>query len=442
VSFYYFSNYTVNILNLVEVLVGFVLLFCLSAIFTASKIYLINLCYQAIDITKYQNLREHKRLAQLLDNKKQIAQTLDLAQLCVTIGLGALLLPMLNVVSAVLNWQFFNAHFWTFFGFGLFFIIIIRYTLKISIAKIIGVAVNQKQLGRCIPFIIFTSKLFFPLILGMNYFSLRVFSLFKIRVGKNYSSLDAIFLARALTDSKISFSSEILNIIRNAIRLPDLDVSDVLLPRNQIQYLDLDDGVQKNLEKAKTAGHTRYPLCKGGLDHCSGIIHIKDIFQYKGDMESFDFTKFQRKLICFEETTPIEDALKKLQKFKIHMALVTDEFGGTVGLLTLEDMLEELVGNIQDEFDHEDAMIIPITKNTYKVSGLAPVRALESLFNIKVENSEVSTFGGLITATLGRIPEKNERIELFGWSIRITEVSKKRIISAVIRDETAESLES
>lgn len=427
---------------MVEVFVGFVLLFCLSALFTASKIYLINLCYQAIDVTKYHNLRAHKKLAVLLDNRKQIAQSLDLAQLCVVIGLGALLLPLLNIMSAVSDWEFLNAHFWTFFGFGLFFIIAIEYALRISIAKTIGTAVHSKLLDHCVPLMIFTSKLLFPLTLGINYFALRVFSLFKIHADKNYSTLDATFLTRALTDSNIVFSSEILNIIRNAIRLPDLDVSDVLLPRNQIQYLDLDDGLEKNLEKAKTGGHTRYPLCKGGLDHCLGIIHIKDIFQYQGKMELSDFIKLQRQLICFEETTPIEDALKKLQKFKIHMAIVTDEFGGTVGLLTLEDMLEELVGNIQDEFDHEDAMIIPITKNTFKVSGMAPVRALENLFNIKVDNNTVTTFGGLITATLGRIPEKNERIQLFGWSIRITEVSKKRIISAVIRDGSADGPEN
>lgn len=124
------------------------------------------------------------------------------------------------------------------------------------------------------------------------------------------------------------------------------------------------------------------------------------------------------------------------------MAIVVDEFGGTIGLLTLEDILEELVGNIQDEFDHEDAMIIPITKNTYKVSGLATVHEVESFFNVKIDNENVSTFGGLITAELGRIPEKNERIKLLRWSIRITEVSKQRIISTIVRDLSTEGGEN
>lgn len=431
-----------NILNLIEVFVAFILLFSLSALFRACKIYLVNLCYQAIDITRYHKFREHKKLSFLFDHRKQIAQSLDLAQIVVTIGLGALLFPFLDLLDGMLDWEFLDLHFGAVYGFLLFFMIIFQYSIMISIGRILGGTVKLKILDRCAPFMIITAKILFPLTLGINYFSLRIFSIFNIRIEKDYNSLDASFLARALIDSNISFSSEILHIIRNAIRLPHLDVSDVLLPRNQIQYLDLNDGLQKNLEKAKRAGHTRYPLCKGGLDHCLGIIHIKDIFQYQGDMDSFDFNKFQRRLIQFNETTPIEDALKKLQKFKIHMAIVVDEFGGTVGLLTLEDMLEELVGKIQDEFDHEDAMIVPITKNTYKVSGLAPVHELEALFDIKFDNNNVSTFGGLVTATLGRIPEKNERFKLLGLSIRVTEVSKKRIISSVVRDDSQEIIEA
>lgn len=431
-----------NILNLIEVFAGFILLFCLSVLFRTCKIHLVNLCYQAIDVAKYEKFRAHKKVSMLFDHRKQVGQALDLAQCCVTIGLGAILLPFLNILVSVFDWEFLKLHFWTFYGFSLFFVIAFQYFLNISIGRMIGETVKLKMLDRCLPIMIITSRILFPIILGINYFSLRFFSIFKIHTEKNYTGLDASFLARTLMNSDTTFSSEILNIIRNATRLPNLDVSDVLLPRNQIQYLDLNDGLEFNLKKAKKAGHTRYPLCKGSLDNCLGIIHIKDIFQYQGDMQTFDFTKVQRPLIQFEETIPIEEALKKLQKFKIHMALVIDEFGGTVGLLTLEDMLEKVVGNIQDEFDHEVAMIHPISKNTYRVSGLTPVHELETLFDIKFDNDSVSTFGGLISASLGRIPEKNERIKLFGLSIKITEVSKQRIISTVVRDETKEEIES
>lgn len=431
-------NEAVNILNLIEILLGFIFLFFLSVYITAAKIYLINLCYRTIDRVKYNQLRAYKKIALLLDNRKHIAQSLDLAQIIILISLGALLFPLMNIIGIVFNWSFFDTHFWTIFGFLLFFIITFTYYLKISITKIVARKIKSRIFDFCVPLMLGISKLLFPIVLVINYFSKRIFSICNIRIEKPSNAYEEAFLTRIIAGCEMSFSSEILNIINNAIRLPDLNVSDVLLPRNQIQYLDLNDSTQTNLEKAKRVGHTRYPLCKGGLDHCLGIIHIKDIFQYKGDMESFDFSKFQRQLIQFEGTTPVEDALQKLQKFKIHMALVVDEFGGTIGLLTLEDMLEKLVGNIQDEFDHEDAMIIPLGKNTYKVSGLTPIHELESLLNIKIGNNEVSTFGGLITASLGRIPEKNERIEIFGLSIRIIEVSRKRIISAIIRTSSVE----
>ena len=227
---------------------------------------------------------------------------------------------------------------------------------------------------------------------------------------------------------------QIRKILYNALRLHKLDVSDVLLPRNQVQFFDLNETLQTNIEKAKVTGHTRFPLCEGDLDQCVGLIHIKDIFRFRADLQKLDLYKIKREMVQFPEDTPLEEVLEKMLRYGIHMALVIDEFGGSIGVITLEAILEELVGKIQDEFDtDEEAIIQPLGKGRYRVSGLAPIRDVEELLHIKIDNEEVSTFGGWITAELGRIPISKERIPIASLDIIVEETDGRRVIAGTVR---------
>ncbi|OIO60347.1 MAG: hypothetical protein COZ46_03555 [Verrucomicrobia bacterium CG_4_10_14_3_um_filter_43_23] len=254
----------------------------------------------------------------------------------------------------------------------------------------------------------------------------------------NYRNLIAkklrlAYLAEEFKGKKGIFSKQTKRIALNALRIRGLDVSDVLLPRNQIQYLDLEDDIGENIKVAKESGHTRFPLCNGDLDHCIGIIHIKDLFHYDQKYESLDLREIQRKLLRVPEKTPVEQALERMLHLKIHMAIVIDEFGGTVGLITLERILEEIVGAIHDEFDTEEEMHIkPLARNRYQVAGLTTIHEIEHFLGISIDNNAVSTFSGLITTELGRIPEKNEKLHLHGMEITIDTVDDKRVIYGTV----------
>jgi CBS domain containing-hemolysin-like protein len=222
-------------------------------------------------------------------------------------------------------------------------------------------------------------------------------------------------------------------ILRNAMTLQELVVSDILLPRNQVQYMDLNKSVEENLVLARKTGHTRFPLCEGDLDRCIGLVHIKDIFRRGDPSRLLDLRLIKREILHIGSEDPLEEALSKLLGNKMHMALVVDEFRGTEGVLTLERILEVLVGDIQDEFDTEEANIRLDPTGEYHVLGLTPLHEVDAAFNIRTENDEVSTFSGLITSELERIPIKGEHIELHGLSIRITEVDERRILHARVR---------
>lgn len=223
-------------------------------------------------------------------------------------------------------------------------------------------------------------------------------------------------------------------IVAHALGLNDLTVYDVLLPRNQVQYFDINDSLKDNLELSRTTGHTRFPLCEGDLDACIGIVHIKDIYRFRGAPEKLDLRKIRRDIIRFDLDMPLDTALQTLLSKRIHMALAQDEFGGVAGIITLERILEELVGDIHDEFDRgEERMIIRIKKDFFRVSGIAPIHELEEVLGIDIDNDDVSTLGGLVVAELGRIPEPGETLGMGRMVITVQEADEKRVLSCTLK---------
>ena len=195
----------------------------------------------------------------------------------------------------------------------------------------------------------------------------------------------------------------------------------------------MNDSIDQNIELAKKSGHTRFPLCEGDLDQCIGVVHIKDIFRSSGDIKYLDLRRIKRDIIRVMPEESLDDVMQKLMHSRTHMALVLDEFGGITGVITLEGIIETLVGSIQDEFDFEEEPIKQIQDDIYLVSGLTPIHEFEEILSIEVENKEVSTVGGLITSELGHIPQKQERLRFNGLDIAITEVNEKRVIAARVR---------
>ena len=197
-------------------------------------------------------------------------------------------------------------------------------------------------------------------------------------------------------------------ILKNALRLQNLDVSDIMLPRSKVVYLDTESSAEENISLAEKTRHTRYPLCKGDLDNCYGIVNIKNIFSGGG---SVDLMSICRETLRIKETEKLDTALSKMLKYRLQMALVEDDFGGVIGVITLDAALSELVGKIRDEFDRSQDQSIRVTgKNKYLISGQASLHRVEDFLDVDFDNDEVSTFGGLITFRLGRFPEKGENV--------------------------------
>ena len=160
--------------------------------------------------------------------------------------------------------------------------------------------------------------------------------------------------------------------------LRDRVVRDIMTPRGEIVYLDLEDDFETNVKKAIESRHTRFPLCRENLDNTVGLIHIKELLPMMRDPQP-DLMRIRRDLIPVPEMMPLEKLLKFFLSKHAHLALVVDEFGGTVGMVTLENVLEELVGDIQDEFDIEKEEFRKINENEFTVDGALGLYELKDL---------------------------------------------------------------
>jgi len=212
----------------------------------------------------------------------------------------------------------------------------------------------------------------------------------------------------------------------NALDLKRRVVRDIMTPRGDVIYLDIEDSLEENLEVARTSMHTRFPLCQGHLDNTIGLVHIKDLFVLSTSQKA-DLIGVKRELLPVHEMMPLEKLLTFFLGKQVHLAIVVDEYGGTVGVVTLDDVLAELVGEIQDEFDIKEERSKKISEDEFVVEGAFGLYELKDLADLDLESSEVSTVGGYVTHLLGHLPKEGETLRIEDFMVTITQADDRRV---------------
>ncbi|NOX98124.1 MAG: HlyC/CorC family transporter [Verrucomicrobia bacterium] len=235
-------------------------------------------------------------------------------------------------------------------------------------------------------------------------------------------------------------------ILINALALNDLSVRDIMTPRNEVVTLDVEKSFEENLTIAIESKHTRFPLVKEGhLDHAIGLIHIKDLLGQVRE-KSPDLMKIKRDIFPVPELMKLDILLKTFLNKHAHLALVVDEFGGALGLVMLDDVVEQLVGEIQDEFDEEDQEFRRLNDDEFVVHGTYPLHELSVQTDLDLESPDVSTVGGYVTHVAGRLPEQGERVRVENYEAIVTDADDRsvrevkfcRVAGGDVKDEDAQ----
>lgn len=221
--------------------------------------------------------------------------------------------------------------------------------------------------------------------------------------------------------------------IHKALELEDILVKAVMVPRPDMFCLDLLTPPQKILESLRENLHSRVPVYADSIDQIVGILYTRDLLPYvRGLPPDFDLRAHLHPPYFVPESKRAHALLKEFQAKKLHMAIVVDEYGSTSGLVTLEDILEELVGEIADEFDVEERLIQPVDGRTFRVSGKLPIDELNAATGLALSTENYSTVAGWVLDLFGRIPRRGERIETTDATVTVERVERTRIVEVLV----------
>jgi CBS domain containing-hemolysin-like protein len=219
------------------------------------------------------------------------------------------------------------------------------------------------------------------------------------------------------------------HILLNALELRRRTARDVMRPRQEITVFDTEASIAECLDLAEKSRYSRFPLCDGGnLDKTLGVVHIKDLYALRAKAgTAADLRPMARKLVYVPETARLEKLLQLFLERKLHFAIVVDEYGGTLGLVTLENILEELVGQIQDEFDQEKPLLLRTSETTWEAAGALPLHELEELLGEPLREEGITTTSGWVTHRLGGFPKTGDTLNVGHYELRVEEMDGMRV---------------
>lgn len=219
-------------------------------------------------------------------------------------------------------------------------------------------------------------------------------------------------------------------LLDNVFDFADRVAREVMVPRQDMVCLYVEDSFEKNIEKVLATRHTRYPLVHEDKDHVLGVIHVRSLINVKDDEKAgFDMRSRMSSIVVVPESMDISKVLQTMQQKRVQLVVVADEYGGTAGLVTMEDLLEEIVGDIQDEHDADkEEEVVHRADGTYEFDGMVLLDDITDLLHIKFEEPEEDTIGGLVFGLLERKPEPGDKIQVDGWCFEVLRAEGFRVM--------------
>ncbi|MFL5777414.1 MAG: hemolysin family protein [Chloroflexota bacterium] len=306
------------------------------------------------------------------------------------------------------------------------------------VPKQIGLAHAERVAMTNARLIDFLGRLFGPLVVLLTWVTSRVSRLFGADVGATERiSADELRMIIEQGGEQGVLEAEEEQMIHAVIELGEQRVHEVMIPRTSMIALAASGSLEEAIDVVVDQGHSRIPVYEESIDEIVGILYAKDLLPFlkdaKGDRPAL--RSLLRTPVFVPESMTVDDLLHELQRRKVHIAIVLDEYGGTAGLVTIEDLIEEIVGEIQDEYDVEEPMIVRLSEDEARVDGRAPVDDLEELFDADLaleDEDEYDTVGGLIYHRIGGVPSPGDEVNVDGLRLTVESTDGRRVSKVLV----------
>ncbi len=419
------------------------LLVFVNAFFVAAEFAIVKLRMGQVEPLVRQGKLTARAVAAILKNLNAYLSACQLGITLASLGLGwigepvvaELLKPLFRLLSLSPEWVHYVS-----LPFAFIVITFLHITLGEQAPKILAIQKERPTaLAVSLPLQVFYYT-FRPVIWAINGTSNMILRLMGLRLVDEHGeapSADELRMMVAETIAGGELRRVERRVMKGILEFYEKTARQIMVPRPDIVYMDTNASLDENIRIALESGRTRFPLCKGHLDNVIGMVHARDLLEALSSDEPPDNVEaLKRDLLFLPETIHLNTVLLKFQRERRHMALLVDEFGGVAGLVTLEDVLEEIVGQIQDEFDTEEPLIIPKGSDRFLVNGKCPIDDLIDKCPIDLPDFKADTASGLVTERIGHIPQKGEKIEIGGFWFLVLDAAPTRINQLEIsRDE-------
>ncbi len=399
----------------------FALLFC-SAMVSGAEVALFSLSQKDIDDTLQENPSKGKIISKLLEKPKKLLATLLVANNFLNIGVVILFLFIgKNLFSTITS---------PFLKFSIQVIIVTFLILLFGeVLPKVYASRNNIKFAKWVAYpVAVLDKLLSPISLPMRKVTIYLHN--KLGKQKTNFSVDQLSQALELTDSDES-STEEQKILEGIVTFGNTDAKQVMSPRMDIFALEIEESFQTIYSKIVEKGFSRIPVYRDNIDQIEGVLFVKDLLRHI-DKEEFDWKTLIREPFFIPENKKIDNLLKDFQNMKSHLAIVVDEYGGTSGIVSLEDIIEEIVGDISDEFDGDNANFSKIDDKNYLFEGKTNLKDFYRIIDVNEElfetaKGEAETLAGFILEVLGNFPKKDQKIAFENCTFTIEVVDKKRV---------------
>lgn len=246
--------------------------------------------------------------------------------------------------------------------------------------------------------------------------------------GEPDSAEDVVNLLRQAHEQEV-FDADTLFRLEKVLDFAELEVRDAMITRSQMNVIKENDGIDRIVAYIIETSHSRFPVISGDKDEVLGILHAKDLLKFMANPEQFNLQNILRPAVFVPEGKSLNSLLKELREQRNHMAIVIDEYGGVSGLVTIEDIIEQIVGDIEDEFDEDESAdnIHAVSTERWRINAVTEIEDINAFFGTDYSSEEADSIGGLVIQELGHLPVRGEKVVIGGLQFTVARADNRRL---------------